>query len=137
MKLLEKKDVLSIHAAQVARYGAKDGYQSTRTEVHAALQLLNPMPYSDHPPHLPPQTSTQGLKRRTAFTHSEMAEIRAHQTGQVTDAEVMASEKARVKDPSHTDAHHYVQKEHGKALWAEADRLILAAGITAEKGSVS
>ena len=47
----------------------------------------------------------------------------------VTDAHRIASDLARRADPYHTDAHHWLQKQHGLALWAEAERLIAAAGI--------
>jgi hypothetical protein len=48
----------------------------------------------------------------------------------VTDAHRIAADKAKKADPNHTDAHHWLQKQHGMALWRENDRLILAAGVT-------
>ena len=58
-------------------------------------------------------------------------EAPAPDVDQVTDAHRVASDIARASDPIHTDAHHWLQKEHGKALWVEADKLVSAAGITA------
>jgi hypothetical protein len=48
---------------------------------------------------------------------------------QVTDAHRIASDRARALDPNHTDAHHWLQKEHGKALWKQADALCREAGV--------
>jgi len=47
----------------------------------------------------------------------------------VTDAHRIQSDKDRAKDPYHSDAHHWIQKKHSMALWAETERLIAAAGI--------
>lgn len=108
--------------------GPKDAYMGLRTEVHEALQTQCPLPYSDHPAHLPKDLHDG---KRTKFSSAEVAEILSHQRAQVTDTEILAAERARqTGDGGHRDAHHYVQKKHGQALWEEADRLIKEAGIT-------
>ena len=119
-------DFVKATYARLASRGPKDAFMGLRTEVHEALQAQLPPPYSDHPAHLPKE---DGRK----FTAAEQAEIHEFMRSSVTDAEIIAFDRARAKDRDHRltqDAHHFVQKEHGKALWAEADRLIKAAGIT-------
>ena len=32
-------------------------------------------------------------------------------------------------DPNHTTTHHYIQKRHAMAIWAEVDRLVAEAGL--------
>ena len=119
MMTLTIEEARAIYMAQIARYQGTDALKATRTEIHAALQLRNPPPYSDHPPHLPKQVSES-----RAFTREEAEEIRAHQRMQVTDAEHLEFSKSRAEHPYILDAHHYVQWKHGKALWVEADRLL-------------
>ena len=120
---LTTDDVKAIHD-RLKHRGPRDAYLGTRTEVHEALQAQCPPQYTSFPDHLP-------MDRHAKFTRAELAEIHAHQRAQVTDAEILASERARAGvDGDHRDAHHYVQKQHGIALWKEADRLIAAAGIT-------
>jgi len=112
-------ELRTIYLAQAARYQGPDVLKATRTEVHAALQLRYPPPYSDHPPHLPKQTSAS-----RAFTREEAEEIRSFQRMKVTDAEHLEFSKTRSAHPYIVDAHHYVQWKHGIALWAETDRLM-------------
>jgi len=118
------KEIQEIYQAGLKKgLTAEEALRETRTLVHAKLQLDNPPPYSDHPGHLPKD-------RPGKFSHSEMKEIHAHQHAQVTDEERLASEKAREGiDGNHVNAHHYVQKEHGKSLWKETDRLVQSAGL--------
>lgn len=122
-----KAEVLSIHAACVERYGA-DGPEcvlsATRTEVYAALQLESPPPYSEQPDHIKPEHGKRVL------THQQRMAMHEHQRSLPTDAECLASERARAKDPGHVDAHHFVQKRHQMDLWAKTDQLLKEAGVT-------
>jgi hypothetical protein len=47
----------------------------------------------------------------------------------VTDEHRVRCDVERAMDPNHTSAHHWLQKNHGKALWAETDRLVAEAGV--------
>lgn len=47
----------------------------------------------------------------------------------VTDEHRVRSDVERAMDPNHTSAHHWLQKRHGQALWAETERLIAEAGV--------
>jgi hypothetical protein len=113
-------EVKAIHEDSLKRY-PKTAAKSTRTEVHAELQLRNPPPYSDNPPHLP--------KEQGAFTKEERAEIQDFQRQQPTDAECIDFARNRAKQTHIVDAHHWVQMKHGMALWEETDRLLEMAGI--------
>lgn len=119
-----KAEVLAIYDACSGRF-ASDGPEcvlsATRTEVHAALQLESPPPYSERPEHVPPEGR---------MNHHHREAIHEHQRSLPTDAEVIASERARARDPGHRDAHHYVQKKHQMDLWAKTDLLLKEAGVT-------
>lgn len=105
---------------------ALQAFRGTKSRVHAALQLEKPMPYSDLPDHVQPNA-----KGDFHLTRKEFADVQAHQRTQPTDAEHLAAAKARGgPDGTFVDTHHYVQREHGKALWVEAAKLVAAAGIT-------
>jgi hypothetical protein len=112
-------EVRAIYAAEVEKYGAgRDAARGTRVEVSAALQQRNPPPFS------------HDVKRASgALTATERAELHDEVRVQVSDAHRILSDHARVLDPNHTDAHHFVQKLHGIALWREVDRAIAEAGI--------
>lgn len=47
----------------------------------------------------------------------------------VTDDHRIAADHAKQSDPQIKDALHWLQKQHGMALWKETDRLIAAAGV--------
>lgn len=124
--------VLAIFAAEVAALQAAgeppagiplQAYRGTRTRIHEALQAKSPAPYTAAPDHIKPDDGR--------LTHSDLAEIHAHMRAQPTDAEHLKAAKARSgPDGNFTDTHHYVQREHARALWVEVDRLTKAAGIT-------
>jgi len=104
---------------------AREAFRGTKSRVHAQLQLEKPPPYSDLPAHVKPQSDG------TLKTRKEFADVQSHQRMQPTDAEHVAAGKARSgPDGSFVDTHHYVQREHGKALWVEAAKLVADAGIT-------
>ena len=124
---LSPSEVQAIYAAEVAKYGpGRDAFQGTRTQVSAALQLKNPPPHA-----LPSAAASIHVSRGTRDAQHD--ECRS----QVTDAHALLSERARALDPNHTDAHHFVQKLHGSALWREVDRCMAEAGITSSAGGVS
>ena len=52
---------------------------------------------------------------------------------EVTDEHRVLSDKDREVDPNHTSAHHWLQKQHGKAIWEEVDRLVAQAGLAGAK----
>lgn len=118
MSKIDEKKVLEMYQALLARYSPEDAFKALRTEVHAALQLEKPFPYSKRPEHL-------NVERM--LTHAEVREIHLHMREKVTEKEYIASEKARAKGGDHRDAHHHVQKLHGIALWEEADKLVASA----------
>jgi hypothetical protein len=121
---LTTAQVQAIYAAEVARgKNAKDARQGTRTTVQAMLHADSPTPYSDRPA----LVQAAELERR-GLTQEEKQALLAHQYGQVTDADRIASEKAREgADGSHKDALHFVQKQHQANLWKQADALVIAA----------
>jgi hypothetical protein len=116
-------DVKRIHAANVARGKTPaEARQGARTEVHELLQAQLPVPYP-----LPARTKTFAAAD-TAARDADLANRTKAMQSQVTDAEILASERARGgADATHRDAHHWVQKQHGIALWQETDRLIAEA----------
>lgn len=126
MNSLQIDEVKAIHAANVARKDPPQGWdprQSTRVHVHEELQRRNPMPCTSITPEM-----QAARDRRTPMTHVEKAAQVAHQLAQVTEEQHEAHGRAKAtRDPDHVttkDAHHFVQKEHGKALWTETDRLV-------------
>ena len=101
------------------RTSPAEARQGTRTEVHELLQAQVPCPYQMPPPGRvfgPGEAEARNLdiaRRKTALALS------------IPDELVIESERARGgPDGTHRDAVHYVQKKHGAALWAEADRLV-------------
>jgi len=122
MNTLSREEVLAIVDAQKLRYSGIDLVKAIRVELHAALQLKNPPPYSDNPPALP-------KGKVGGFTREESDAVRAHQQAQVTDAEHLEFSKARFAHPYITDAHHYVQWKHGTTLWVETDRLMTSLAV--------
>lgn len=121
MNTLTSKQVRDIRKEQAARYSGRDLELAVRVEIHAALQLSNPPPYSDFPSHIE-------ANRRAPLSHEERAEVQMHQRAQVTDEEHLAFAKLRAQHPYLLDGHHYAQWRHGQALWAEADRLLATGG---------
>jgi hypothetical protein len=119
---LTPAEVQSIHQAELAKgKSAKDARQGTRTLVHAELQVRNPAPYTE----LPTLVAAHLATTKVGLTPEHVAQIKAHQLSLVTEAEMVESERARSGvDSTHKDAHHFVQKKHGMALWAETDRLV-------------
>jgi len=120
IRSLTSDEVLEIHKDSLERY-PKTAAHSTRTEVHAELQLRNPPPYSDNPPDLP--------KEQGSYSPEERKRIQAFQRAMPTDAECIEFARQRASQPHIVDAHHWVQMKHQRALWEEADRLLAAAGI--------
>lgn len=118
--------VKAIFAAAVARYGAgKDAIQATRTEVHAALQIEKPLPFSEAAPEC-------AAKHGKLHTHAEAELNRIHQVNQITDEELTVAARAIALEPAAhraTSVHHYFQREHGRALWEETDALCREAGV--------
>jgi hypothetical protein len=122
IKSLSNEDVIAFHKAEIdLGKSAKDARQGTRTRVQEELQKLNPVPYSDTPSHV----EAKILTGKVGLDKSEREAILDHQFAQVTVDEMVASERARRSvDGTHRDAHHYVQKQHQKGLWEEADKLV-------------
>jgi hypothetical protein len=120
-----KADVLRIHGEHTAFKGSSslplsgpqpEGWnarQATRTEVHALLQAQCLPPY-----HAPPTSGRVTRKESEALKSS----LRASVTEEDHDA--FARARAAGGDMPAQDAHHHAQREHGKALWVEADRLV-------------
>lgn len=119
------EDVKAIYAAQVARYGrGPDAVQATRTEVHAALQIEKPLPYSSAPKHIP--------VGQRMLSHAEATEVRLHQIDQIDEAAFDEAARAMALESDRTrprDPQHYHQREHGRALWEETDDLCREAGV--------
>ena len=117
---VSRDDVLRMHAEEVAKgKSSRDARQGTRTRTHEALHLERPTPLADRPTHIEAALLTRSL------TKAENDAVRTHQLAQVAEAQMIASEKARLgPDATHRDAHHYVQKLHQKALWEAADKLV-------------
>lgn len=114
-------DVSRIHAGCIARGRTSiEAFQGTRTELHENLQASCPFPLSSKPEEM----------NNRVVTPEERDSLVAAQRDMVSDEHRIASDRARAKDPTHVDAHHWLQKEHGKALWAEADRLLALAGVS-------
>jgi hypothetical protein len=125
LKSLTDAEVLAIYAAQRDRVNPPVGWepwQSTRVLVHLELQHRNPMPCSALTPAM-----VAARERRMPLTVEEREEQARYQSSQVTDEQHLTFSRAKMSDPNHKEtlhAHHYVQKEHGKALWEETDRLV-------------
>jgi hypothetical protein len=126
LKTLTVSEVKAIHEREAERYAGEDLVKATRVEVHAELQTRNPPPLSDFPKHVEKD-------RRAPVDANERVQIQRHQRAQVTDAQHIAFSKIRAEHPYILDGHHYVQWEHGKALWTETDKLLAAAGIGGAK----
>ena len=130
---MREGDVRSLYLDALERYGDHaSAYRALRAELYAALQVEKPHPHSDHPKHLAAHVG------KRALTHKEAADTLHTQRGAVANehhADLAARRKAspdgdRYGGPWVSDAHHHVQREHGKALWADVAALIEAAGIT-------
>jgi hypothetical protein len=123
---LTSADVLRIHQAELAyevtpgvKKTATEARQGTRTLVHELLQEQCPLPVLLPPP------SRDFAPHEVVARDAETATRKVAVALQVSDADILESEKARSgPDGNHRDAVHYVQKKHGKALWAETDRLV-------------
>lgn len=112
-------EVHAIHQSEIEKYGAgADAFKGLRTEVNAALQLKNPPPHTHDP--------KDAVGRLTPEARDALHD--ASRQG-VSDVHRILSDHARQLDPNHSDAHHFVQKLQGMALWKETDRLIAEAGI--------
>ena len=102
-------------------------FQGTRTRVHLLLQEQVPCPYVLPPPETRSDGKTPLMgPMRTASVERRKAALIAS----IPDELILESEKARAQLPPsdmHRDAVHYAQKQYGKALWAETDRLVSAA----------
>ena len=137
MNTLTVDEVKAIYKAQVTHAASSiagwDAGKSTRVEVHAELQRRNPPPYSSITPEM-----LAARDRREPLTFREKAADTAHQLAQVTDEHHAAFQAARAEghldvkggqpgDKPVADAHHYAQKLHGMALWAETERLVTGA----------
>lgn len=132
LSTLEPAEVKAIHDANLtAKYMPKDfdPRQATRTLVHAALSERNPVPYGMH---CLPEEHLAVHERHLRTPGEPVPSYREH-AGHVAILRSLVSEedhaafaKARgtadAKDVH--DAHHYAQKQHGIALWAETDRLV-------------
>lgn len=115
MKSITFEEARAIYDACAKRYKGDDIAKATRTEIHAALQLANPAPYSDVPSH---------LTKKSALSHDERQVVLEHQRSQPNDEECIDFARNRGSQPHVVDAHHWVQMKHGEALWEEADRLL-------------
>ena len=121
-------DVLALRDDLVARgrTGA-DVRQALRTELSGLLQLQCPPPGSS----LTPEQHAE--RQANGFTDAQQAAHLAHQMAQLTAEHHAAWGTARrTNDPEAAnvkDAHHFAQKMHVKALWAEVDRLVAEAGV--------
>lgn len=132
MNTLTIDEVKAIHAANVARKDAPEGWvprQATRTHVKQALLERNPMPCTSLTPEM-----QAARDRREPLTYKEHEEQLSHQRSQVTELQHAAYASARAARHPHTvdadgkvtvkDAIHHVQKLHGIEMWVEADRLV-------------
>jgi hypothetical protein len=142
MKSLTVDEVKAIYARESALTGMPEGFdarQSTRVYVHMELQARNEMPCSSITPQriaAVADTLAKG-ERLVPLTDSEYIDQIEHQTAQITKedrAEFSAKRRANHVDVINgdgtlqvRDAHHWVQKRHGMALWVETDRLIASA----------
>lgn len=118
--------------------------QGVRTLVHVALQVDSTPPYP-----LPPAPKgkaradfIKALRGASAFDqkrlHDEEGVILAQRKAAMhasVPAEVHVAFQ-RERPPGIRDPHHYAQWLHGKALWAEANKLVVAAGIPGAAAAV-
>ena len=123
-------DVKRIYAEEVLRgKSPEDARAGTRTVVQMQLSTDSPPPHCDRPSDLvgiEEKRAASGEKAR--ITREESARIKAHQVAQLTDADLIASEKARSgPDGTHVDAHHFKQKMHQKKLWEQTEVLVASA----------
>lgn len=148
MNTLTIDEVKTIHAANVARKDAPEGWnprQSTRVMVKEVLLERNPMPCTALTPEMQAardrkEKVSHGVNpdgtpiMSRSLTFKEHDEQLSHQRSQVTELQHAGYASARSARHPHTvdadgkvtvkDAHHHVQKLHGIELWAEADRLV-------------
>lgn len=132
-------DVKRIHQALVDdKRTPQECRQGTRTEVHALIQEQNPSPLALGAPSREFNVSGIVINKfgfkvhdeahgiaETAAKEADLAVRKAALFDKLTAEQMIASEKARAGvDGTHRDAVHFVQKEHSKAVWAEADRLV-------------
>ena len=132
-------DVKRLYSENLGRNKTpKDARQGTRTEVHALIHVQNPTPLPLPAPGREFNLSgiavgADGFKAHDPALAAREAEAKsadlvARKAGlfsQLTTEQILESEKARAGvDGGHRDAVHYVQKQHGKALWAETNRLV-------------
>jgi hypothetical protein len=115
MKTITIEEARAIYKVCAKRYSDDDVAKAARTEIHAALQLANPPPYSDVPVH---------LAKKAALSHDERQVVLEHQRSKPTDEECIDFARNRGSQPHVVDAHHWVQLKHGTSLWEEADRIM-------------
>jgi hypothetical protein len=115
------EQVRSLYAKMVSENGpGRVALQGLRVEVSAAIQALNPPPHT----HDPEDAAGSLTEEERDALHEASAEG-------VADHHRTLADRARRLDPNHSDAHHFVQKLHGTAVWREVDRVIAEAGIGA------
>ena len=134
--------VLSIHAglSKDTSLTPAEVVQGTRTLVHEELQKQSPPPFP-----LPPADTGkthEDFAARFRAAASDRERDAVHYAEKVHLAERKAKMMQAVPPETHVafhaakgtpagygirDAHHWAQKEHGRLLWEEADRLVALA----------
>ena len=123
-------DVKRIYAEEVSRgKSPEDARAGTRTVVQMRLSADSPPPHCDRPADLVGiEEKRAAAGEKAKLTREESNRIVAHQVAQLTDADFIASEKARSgPDGTHTSAHHYKQKQHQIKLWEQTEVLVASA----------
>jgi hypothetical protein len=126
------EDVKRIHGEQLALgKSASDALMSTRTLVHAQMQLDRPVPYGYEV--LTPEMKAERDPPGRILTVDERQAQSYHQWSKVTPAEQELFNRARFARDRNAvqcaDAHHYVQMLHQTELWKATDQLVAEAGV--------
>jgi hypothetical protein len=111
------------HNVSLRDLSQSDKMRAMRSELKALLQSKCFPPGRTPSPGGIPGTPEHMTRAARA---EELASIRS----EITVEHIKAADAARALDRNDSlDAHHWLQKEHGKALWKEVDKIIGQLGI--------
>lgn len=133
-----RDDVVAAATAAGVTLTAAEVVQGTRTMVHAALSLEKPAPYP-LPPAPPGKSRADFLARMRSANRAELKSLNDEEHALLAtrkaqmhlsvppEVHVAFQQASETEKYGIRDAHHFAQKEHGKALWEETNSLVAQA----------